>query len=191
MALKVKRFERLVSVCLDGSALADLQTANLETVRLAREVGHAKGDEAKVAELTALLDAASDRGRDASARAQAETVVFRLRALPGHVWDSLTEAHPAKEDEGISGIDAYRDALDAALSYTNPEHPEWRSVVEVRRHDESLEDFAPSDWEGFAADLAAEQVVDFHDAVLTLNAGNNSVPFLPPASKPSPPSDGK
>lgn len=191
MALKVKRFERLVSVCLDGQALADMQEKNQELVRLARLIADAKGDEAREAELTAQVDAATDAGRDASARAQAETVVFRLRALPGHVWDSLVSEHPPAQSEDTAPTEAYKAALAAALSFVDAEHPEWTTFVEAKRLDGTVEEFTGADWAQFSADLAAEQVFDFQDAVLTLNVGANSVPFLPPVSKPSPPSDGK
>lgn len=186
MALAVKRFERLVSVCLDGSLLAQVQEATHRSLVAARLIQEGLSV-AKLAELTADYDRLADEARALSASAEAETVVFRVRAMPGHVWDKLVEDHPPLPDgDSVSEQERYAEALNAALSYTNDAHPEWKSIVEVKRLDGTVEPFAGKDWPDFAAELATEQIFDFHDAILTLNVGANAVPFLPPASKPSP-----
>ena len=187
--LKIKRAERTVSVCLDGSLSAqweqttrDLEMAVREYHTLKRvdsgrnQDGRLNGGKtptmARLDELAEKVEALTGKVREVSKAYQDACVVFRLRALPRHEWEELVEAHPPaeKDDRGLP-FDPDKIA-EAALLRAG-------TIVEVTHPDGTAEEFTHEDWAEFSSELAESQHADFRSVVVQMNAGSNEVPFLP------------
>lgn len=183
MVLEVKRAERTVEVCLDGSLVAEFEATN-EAYKVAVKEAGASSDKRLNSPVAKRVKDLEDRARELSAAQRAETVVFRLRALPRLVWDGLVQDHPArpvpKGDE--AGPDGYlpfnRHTIpDAALATEG-------AIVGVTRLDGgAVEPFTHEDWAGFSETLSESQHEDFRIAVIALNVGSNEVPFFPASDK--------
>jgi|SRR5690625_1761517 len=180
MALSVKRAERLVEVLLDGTLLAEWEATD-EAYKEARAEQRASRDKRMNDPLSKRVIELREKAQELSAKAREDRVTFRLRALPRTVWDELVTQHPPKDKEtkglpfDVPGI------TEAAMSTEG-------TIVEVTRPDGTEEEFTHEDWAEFAQDLSKAQYEDFQVAVVTLNAGDNEVPFLP-ASAPTTDSD--
>lgn len=181
MALSVKRAERLVEVCLDGSLLAEWEATDAE-YKAARAEQRASRDNRMNDPLAKRVADLTEKAREVSSRYRAESVTFQLRALPRAEWDALVTKHPARKQDKERGLPFDVQAItDAALSTAG-------SIVSVTHPDGADEPFTHADWEAFAADLSSSQHDDFQSAIVSLNAGANEVPFLP-ASAPTTDSD--
>lgn len=181
MALNVKRAERLVNVCLDGTLLAEWEATDA-AYKAARAEQRASRDKRMNDPLGKRVEDLKDKARELSAAARAESVTFRLRALPRTVWDDLATKHPARKEDKERGLPFdVQSITDAALGTEG-------SIVSVKHPDDSEEPFTHGDWSAFSADLSSSQHEDFQAAVIALNAGANEVPFLP-ASAPTTDSD--
>lgn len=164
MALKVKRAERLVEVCLDGALVAEYEAveAELESKRKERLADVRLNDpvtklELKKAEL-----------REAQ---KAETVVFKLRALPRAVWSQLKLDHPAREGNTLDeNLGFNTDTIfDAAMKTEG-------TFVEVTKAGKK-EPFKVEEWDEFSADLSKGQFEPFRAAINSLNEDRPEVPF--------------
>lgn len=180
MALTVKRPEKRVEVCLDGGIVARHEelSAKLETARRQRIMDKRMND--PVQKLAQEI-------RDLEEAAQADTVVFVIRALPRKDWQAFEEAHPAREDNEADktfGVNV-ETLFDAVLSN---EDPATIARVERKETGEAVE-FAPADWVDFAADLTDGQYTEFQLAVLKVNRRGSEVPFSLTAYKETQPSD--
>ncbi|GAA1110498.1 hypothetical protein [Nesterenkonia jeotgali] len=176
MALNVKRPERLVDVCLDGSLMAEWEATDKE-YRSARAELLAAPDKRMNDPRAKRVDELLAKARELSKQARAETVTFRLRALPRSAWDELVTAHPARSKEKDGGFPFNITTItDAAMSTEG-------TIVSVERPDGAVEPFAWDDWEAFAEGLSSAQHEDFYVAVIGLNAGANEVPFLPESAQ--------
>lgn len=181
MALNVKRAERLVEVCLDGSLLAEWEATDA-AYKAARAEQRASRDKRMNDPLGKRVEDLKEKARELSAKARAESVTFRLRALPRTAWDDLATKHPARKEDKERGLPFdVQSITDAALGTEG-------SIVSVTRPDGVDEAFTHGDWSAFSADLSSSQHDDFQAAVIALNAGANEVPFLP-ASAPITDSD--
>ncbi|MGJ9405260.1 hypothetical protein ACHABQ_02910 [Nesterenkonia aurantiaca] len=172
MALNVKRPERLVDVCLDGTLLAEWEATDKEYIA-ARKEQKMRRDVRMNDPLTRRVEDLREKARELSVKARAETVTFRLRALPRSVWDGLVTKHPARSKERDGGFPFNMATItDAAMSAEG-------TIVAVEHPDGTEEPFTHEDWATFAEDLSSAQHEDFYVAVIGLNAGANEVPFLP------------
>lgn len=195
MALNIKRAERVVEVCLDGTLTADweltrrrVQELLEEAKRLGRQVDAQPKDdrlnrrktpaEKRMAEVETELAQLSQEAEALADAAIEQTALFRLRALPRPVWDELVTEHPARPAvAGAESPDApfpfNKDTIaDAALALDE-------SIVSVtRKHDGAVEEFSATDWPAFAAELSDSQHGDFRATVIQLNVGSNDLPFF-------------
>lgn len=179
MALTVKRPEKRVDVCLDGSLVAEHEalSAELEEARKQKILDPRMNDP---------IQALAQRIRDIEDRAKADTVTFQIRALPRKDWAAFEDAHPAREDNEVDeryGVNTST-IFDAVLSSDSP-----ASIVSVSRPDGEAVEFAPADWAEFAEQLTDNQYSQFMLAVLTVNRGKNDVPFSLAAYRETRPSD--
>lgn len=176
MALNVKRPERLVDVCLDGTLMAEWEATDKE-YKEARAEQRASRDKRMNDPLAKRVDDLREKAREVSAKAREETVTFRLRALPRSTWDNLVTKHPARSKDKDGGLPFNVEAItDAAMSTEG-------TIVSVEHADGTEEPFTHEDWAVLAEDLSKAQHEDFYVAVIGLNAGANEVPFLPESAQ--------
>lgn len=172
MALNVKRAERIVEVCLDGTLVAEWEATDAE-YKKARAEQRASRDKRMNDPLAARVDELRDKARELSKQAREDTVRFRLRALPRSVWDELVTKHPARSKDKDGGFPFNISTItDAAMSTEG-------TIVSVTHPDGTEEPFTHEEWPGLAEDLSSAQHEDFYVAIVSLNAGANEVPFLP------------
>lgn len=195
MALHIKRAERVVEVCLDGTLTADWELTRSKVQDLLTEAKRVTGQvnaqtqddrlnrrktpaEKRMAEIEKELADLNEKAESLASAALEQTVLFRLRALPRPVWDQLVTAHPPRPagEDGQSPDDPFpfnKEAIaDAALELDD-------AIVSVtRKHDGSAEEFTAADWPGFAAELSDSQHADFRTTVVQLNVGSNDLPFF-------------
>lgn len=199
MALNIKRAERVVDVCLDGTLTAEWEITRRkvnelleESRRVAATIAQQPNDdrpnrqktpaEKRRAQLEKEMGLASEKAEELASAAEAETVTFRLRALPRPVWDELVTAHPPRP--GVDGGESPDEPFpfnkvtiaDAALAVEG-------SIVAVTRTDGSAEEFTAEDWPDFAAQLSDSQHADFRTTVVQLNVGSNELPFFRASGK--------
>ena len=116
MALTVKRPEKRVEVCLDGSLVAEHE-------RLQAELEEARKQKILDKRLNDPVRDLAQRVRDVEEKAKAESVTFLIRALPRKEWNAFEEAHPAREDNEVDqryGVNTST-IFDAVLSHDLPE----------------------------------------------------------------------
>ncbi|GAA3699156.1 hypothetical protein GCM10022377_10220 [Zhihengliuella alba] len=181
MALSVKRAERRVSVCLDGSLVAQYEavTEQLETKLKEKLIDNRLNDPV----------AALQREQHRLFEAQREqTVTFVVRGLPRSKWDEFVEAHPPREGVELDKEYGFNTEtiFDAILSHDAP-----ASIAEVLDADGALQEFKPADWTEFSKDLTRSQFERFRAAVTNVNAGESAVPFSLTAFKATQDSAGK
>lgn len=170
MALSIKRAERTVEVCLDGTLLGEWEATDAEYKR-ARAEQAANRDKRMNDPQAKRVEELLQKAHDLSEKARKASVTFRLRALPRAEWDAIVTAHPAKDEKESLPFDM-KAVTDAALSTEG-------AIVSVTRANGRKESFSHEDWADFARDLSSSQHDDFQAAVVSLNAGTNEVPFLP------------
>lgn len=162
--LTIKRPERLVKVCLDGTLVAEYEAVQAELVDARRAHiadkrinGPVPALEKKVAE---LYKAQED-----------STATFKLRGLPRHVWDELKNANPVRKGNDLDEQFGYNveATLDAAMSADG-------TIVEVTQGGAVVE-FSAKDWVEISPELTDGQWGDFQVALTELNGGRQQVPF--------------
>jgi hypothetical protein len=168
MALSIKRPERTVTVCLDGSLVAEyerenakLEDAQKRVLLDERMVDPTKGLAQKVIGL--------------HEQARKSSVDFVIRGLKRGDWQKFVDAHPARKDNEQDDTYGFNTEtlFDAVLSSEDP-----ASIVAVTKTETGeAEEFAPTDWAAFADDLTNNQYMQFQLAVLAVNNGKNDVPF--------------
>lgn len=170
MALKMKRPERLVEVCLDGALVAEYEAveAELELKRRERTVDKRMNDP---------IVALERRKGELWEAQRAETAVFKLRALPRAKWSEIRLDNPPRKDNALDEHYGFNTEMvfDAAMQAEG-------TIVEVRQGGEVIE-FTGADWAGFSADLTAGQFGLFQVALNELNGGHSEVPFSPTGYK--------
>lgn len=171
MALTVKRPEKRIDVCLDGSLQAAWESAEAELTQ-ARE--RRLMDARLVSKVTEL----AEKVRGIEEEARAASVTFLLRALGRREWDKFVEDHPAREGEKLDEHYGYNTAtiFDAVLGSKDP-----ATIISVTRQDGKAEKFDPTEWPEFADQLTNQQYSEFQVAVTALNRGRTEVPFSPAA----------
>lgn len=184
MDLKVKRPERRVEVCLDGTLVGEYESveAELEEVRRKRLVDKRLNDPVAVLE---------KRKAELYAAQQAEMVVFTLRALPRAVWSKLKLDNPPRKGNDIDEHYGFNiDTIFDKAMAVEDEDSDKISLVEVTKNGEQV-DFKPADWVDFSADLTDAQYNAFCVALNSLNGGRPEVPFSPTGYKMIQDSDAK
>jgi hypothetical protein len=178
MGLTIKRAERDVAVCLDGTLVAQYEALDRESKQVQMD---ANADPRLNSPHTKRLEDIKAEIADLAEKQRQETVTFTLRALPRDVWEQLVSEHPAREDNDTDEQYGFNtDTLySAALAYTDPSRPEVRTIVKVADHDGKSVEFTPADWPTFAADLSTSQQNDFVVQVAVLNVGENTVSTVP------------
>ena len=178
MGLTIKRAERDVSVCLDGTLVAQYEALDRESKQVQVDM---KNDPRLNSPHKKRFDEIKSEIVDLAEKQAQETVIFTLRALPRDVWEQLVSEHPKREDDETDEQYGFNtDTLyNAALSYSDASRPDVRTIVKVTDHEGKNVEFNPADWDAFAADLSTSQQADFVVQVAVLNVGENTVPTVP------------
>lgn len=178
MALKVKRPERLVEVCLDGALVAEYEAveAELEIKRRERVVDKRMNDP---------IVALERRKGELWLAQKEEMVVFKLRALPRAAWSKLKLDNPPRKDNALDAHYGFNteSLFDAAMATEG-------TIVEVTQGGQPTE-FTGADWAEFAEDMTSGQYGEFQVALNELNGGSSEVPFSPTGYKMIQDSDAK
>lgn len=170
MKLSIKRPEKTVDLCLDGSLRAEWERATSELERINKEnVGDAR--------LNSPARAVAERIVALEEGMKASLVTFTIRGMRRADWEHLTSTNPPREgddnDKKLYGFN-----LAAVMARAIPE-----SIVAVYQGDEKL-DFDPDvDWPPLADDMTDSQYDEFMVAVLQVNRGRSEVPFSFAASR--------
>lgn len=167
---ELKRPTRLVSVCLDGDLTSEYEAVNAKLVEARR---------AHIADsrMNSPVSALEKRHAELYAAQQENTVVFKLRGLPRHVWDRLKTEHPPRKDNELDEQYGFNtsELFEAAMQSEG-------TIVEVTQGDEVVE-FSLEDWQELSPNLTDGQWGDFVGALAELNAGKQLVPFSPAGYK--------
>lgn len=179
MSLVVKRPEKRVEVCLDGSLQADWEAA---------EAALTEARQRKLLD-TRMVDsvhALAEAVRAIEEKARAESVVFLLRGMSRHAWDAFVADHPEREEHELDKAYGYNTEtiFDAVLAHKLPatitaEMPP--TIVSVTKQDGTPIKFTPAEWQAFADELTNAQYGTFQVAVNEINRGRTNVPFSPAA----------
>ena len=193
MALTVKRPERTVVVSLDGSLTARWEQLHRQVEdKLAERESLEKAlkgqpvddgpnrrspERQRVAALGAEIVELSKELGEVSEQAAAASATFTLRGLPRDVWDGLVTRHPARpalEDGTLPDRHfPFHTVQIVAAALREP-----GTIAGVALADGTEEPFTSADWPAFETQMTASQFDDFREAVITLNAGENTVPFF-------------
>jgi hypothetical protein len=179
LTLVVKRPEKRVEVCLDGSLQAEWEAAEAALA----EARQRKLIDARLVDSVQPLAAAV---REIEDKAREESVTFLLRGMPRHVWDAFVAEHPEREGNELDKAYGYNTEtiFDAVLAHKVPrsigaEVPP--TIVSVTKQDGTAVPFAPAEWQAFADELTNAQYGSFQLAVHEINRGRTNVPFSPAA----------
>lgn len=166
MALTVKRPERLVKACLDGSLVAEYEAVELELEEARRKSANDRRMNNPFADL-------ERRKAELYEAQEAESVTFRIQALPRAVWSEIKADSPPRGGNDLDDHFGYNTdkTFDAAMQAEG-------AIVEVTKNGEPIE-FSGKDWPEFSASLTAGQFGAFQVAIKDLNGGSNEVPFSP------------
>ena len=165
MKLELKRPEKTVEFCLDGSLYAEYQEAERE-LQDARKKALAVRDGRMSDPAKPLAQKVVDLGE----QIRAESATFLLRALNRKRWQTIVAENPARKDNAADK--GYNFNLDAVLGEAIPE-----SIVSVSKDGEPVEFDPAADWDALADEMTDRQYEDFGYAVLELNRGRQEVPF--------------
>jgi len=186
VSLVVKRPEKRVEVCLDGSLQAEWEAA---------EAALAEERQLKLvdARLNSTVRAKAEAVREIEEKARARSVTFLLRGMPRHVWDAFVAEHPEREGNELDKAYGYNTEtiFDAVLAHKLPvgitaEVPP--TIVSVTKQDGTPVEFSPAEWQAFADELTNAQYGSFQVAVNEINRGRTNVPFSPAAYRETRPS---
>lgn len=176
--LTIKRPEKLVPLCLDASLRAEWEQAEAELVRARRDTNPQM--------LTGNADAArlAERVRELEDQMRAQTVHFRLRALPRADWARLVDENPKRDGNEIDSHygfnhETFYDAVITAKDRAGVP----ATIVSVRDAEDQIVDFDVDEWSDLADEMTDQQYADFANAVMELNRGKVSVPFSRVASR--------
>lgn len=170
MSLTIKRPEKTVPLCLDAALQADWERAEDDLRRIQQQ----PAPDRLVG--TGGVSAAAAKVRSLEEQMLAETVHFRMRALPRSEWAKFVAKHPPREGDetdraqGINREAFFEDVIPA-------------SIVAVTRGDDPEEFDPEADWTALADEMTDRQYSDFANAVFVLNRGEVSVPFSRAASR--------
>lgn len=162
---EVKRPERRVEICLDGSLVAEYEAveAELETARRnAISDRRLNGDPVKKLEL---------RKAELYKAQEESTLVFTLRALPRATWSDIKESNPPRDGHNVDESLGYNS--DTAIAKAMLAEG---SIALVEQHGEPVE-FTTNDWAGIVDDLSDGQWQEVQTAVASANGGRPQVPF--------------
>lgn len=176
--LTIKRPEKLVPLCLDASLRAEWEQAEADLVRARRDTNP------EMLTGNAAASRLAERVRELEDQMQAQTVHFRLRALPRSDWARLFSEHPKREDNPIDvqlGFN-HETFYDAVITHKDRAGVP-ATIVSVRDADDQLVDFDVDDWDDLADQMTDQQYADFANSVWELNRGKVSVPFSRVASR--------
>jgi hypothetical protein len=158
-----RRPEDTVDLCFRPDVLADLVTLETELVEAIENdddnrLGGAALEQRRLAEQIHALEE----------EAEANTVTFRVRALPNFEWRTAREKYPVRtEADKEFGWLVDRDAL-------------VRGILAVSVVDPDLPD---PDLDAMADSLSSGQWEKLRDTILAVNGGDGSIPFSRSASR--------
>lgn len=162
---EVKRPERRVEICLDGSLVAEYERvqAELETARRnAISDRRINNDPVKKLEI---------RSAELYKAQEDSTLVLTIRALPRATWSAIKEANPPRDDHNVDESLGYNvDSAVANAMLTNG------AIALAEQQGEPVE-FTAEDWAGIVDDLSDGQWQEVQTAVASANGGRPQVPF--------------
>lgn len=165
MLADAKLPEKTVPVCLRGDLVADFEAADREL-----EQAQKKPASSLAGSGTGVL---VERLESLEAEMAGHTYVFRLRAMPRHVWRELMAAHPPRKGE--DGELVMEDRLTGANRLTVFEPLVRASIVDPELTDEQFADLIGK--------LTDRQFEDLTSAAWDLNQGSVDIPFSRAASR--------
>lgn len=180
MSLTIKRPERTVTVCLDGTITTEHErlSLELEEKRKQKILDPRLNDPTR--ELAQRIVALEEKAKKSS-------VDFLIRGLKRADWQKFVDAHPEREDNDVDDTYGFNTStlFDAVLSSEDP-----ASIVAVTKTEGGkAEKFSPADWVEFADQLTDAQYAQFQMAVIGANKGKTDVPFSLAAYRETRPSD--
>ena len=164
MALEIKRPERLVEICLDGTLVAEYEA-------LEAELEDARRNALSDRRMNSPVNKLEERKAELYKAQEEDTIVFKIRALPRGKWSEVIDENPPRKgnvaDENLGyDIDAGTNAVMATEG----------TIVEVTKLGEPIE-FTADDWARISPDLSDGQWQEFQNAVMSANVSKPRVPF--------------
>lgn len=162
---EVKRVERRVEICLDGSLVSEYEAVQAELEDARRNAisdGRLNNDSVKKLEI---------RSAELYKAQEESTLVFTLRALPRAKWAEIKESNPPRDGNNVDESLGYNaDTAIAKALMTDG------TIARVEQLGEPIE-FTTEDWAGIVDDLSDGQWQEVQTAVANANGGRPQVPF--------------
>lgn len=168
MALKLKRPQKTVDLCLDGTLRAAWEEADARLALLRKQ---RFGDD----RLNSPVKALAQEVLGLQEQMQAETVVFTIQGMKRNEWADLVTENPERADTPTDKSYGFNATAVAAKSIP-------ASIVSATQAGEPLDFNAATDWEALADDMTDQQYEMFFIAVLSVNRGRLDIPFSTNAS---------
>lgn len=168
MALNLKRPQKKVDLCLDGSLRAAWAEAD-ENLNLMRK--QRIGDD----RLNSPVKALAQEVLDLQEQMKAETITFTIQGMQRAKWQDLLTANPAREEDPTDKFYGFNATAVAAAAIPG-------SIVEVTQGGEPIDFDASAEWDALADDMVDSQYEAFFLAVLMVNRGRQDIPFSANAS---------
>lgn len=168
MALKLKRPQKRVDLCLDGTLRAAWEDADARLSLMRKE---RFGDD----RLNSPAQALAQEVLDLQDQMKAETVTFTIQGLPRTQWEDLITANPARDDNPVDKTYGFNATAVAGTSIP-------ASIVGATQDGKAIDFDASTEWEALADDMTDQQYENFFIAVLQVNRGRQDIPFSTNAS---------
>lgn len=168
MALKLKRPQKNVDLCLDGTLRAAWEEADARLSLMRKE---RIGDD----RLNSPVKAIAQEVLDLQDQMKAETVTFTIQGLPRTEWEDLITTNPERADNATDKTYGFN-----ATAVANTAIP--ASIVGVTQDGKKIEFDAATEWDALADDMTDQQYESFFLAVLMMNRGRQDIPFSTNAS---------
>ncbi|WP_413455998.1 hypothetical protein ACLQ8T_05820 [Glutamicibacter sp. FR1] len=162
---ELKRPERRVEICLDGSLVSEYEAVQAELEDARR---NAISDRRLNNDAVNKLEI---RSAELYKAQEESTLVFTLRALPRATWAGIKEANPPRDDNNVDESLGYNvNEVVAKAMLTEG------TIARVEQQGEPVE-FTTEDWAGIVDDLSDGQWQEVQTAVASANGGRPQVPF--------------
>ncbi|MEV8180333.1 hypothetical protein [Specibacter sp. NPDC078692] len=168
MALKLKRPQKNVDLCLDGTLRSAWQEADARLALLRKQ---RFGDD----RLNSPVKALAQEVIDLQEQMKAETVTFTIQGLPRTEWADLITENPERDDTPTDKSYGFNATAVAGKSIP-------ASIVSATQNGEPVEFNAATDWDALADEMTDQQYEEFFIAVLNVNRGRLDIPFSTNAS---------
>ena len=169
MALKLKRPQKPVDLCLDGTLRAAWEEADAK-LNLARKQRF--GDD----RLNSSVKSLAQEVLRLQEQMKTETVTFTIEGMRRDKWDELVAANPERDDVPTDKSYGFNATALAATAIP-------ASIVGAKQDGEAVDFDASTDWDALADEMTDQQYEAFFIAVLSVNRGRQDIPFSASASQ--------